>query len=962
MVQRSHDVAQCHERVALFAARDPQRAIAWAQRVLNRAQTSADMFWAELTLAYTMIIGQQLDHAAQHLAATQAGHVMLDQQAQALWLAASVLLDQQRGGDNIQRRWSAVAERFVAEGWPQLQVRALLEQIAHLNMLEETVAARAQLDIVAPLVDAWGSPLDHARLWRLRSVAATQRGELGVAGRAMAEAISRYQALGLAMEVARCRFYRAWLAQRRERFGEALDDLEAALVVFRRFQMPLNEALCLQDIGSAASRLGQFATAIAATVQARTMLQKLDAATAVVACDVNLGMIGYYSGMYDMALAAYQRAAHAAKAANIARLQLVCQRNQAMVWRAQGQLERSLAMLEQLVPAIDALGEHVEQAEILLDTACVLRDMRRFEQANQAFIQSRELFLAADVQLAAADCLVERGWLMLNQSQHDIARQLFEEAAQDIAKRPMHRWLVEYGLARCAQATGDTHQALEHYRLASASVASMRRAVASEHASSGMFAQAQQLYIDAICAAVNTDDPVAVLDFARAQRALGFAQRVAQTSFALPPALHQRYHDAAAQLQHCIQGSADLPMIDQALDGVIEILLELRHSAQEETTFAEPVAFDDLRNQFDQAFPDGWAVLMPICLPDQIVMLLWDGASLLLEQTVLDEAQHTALARATMPHLRFSTYLADGFEADDGAWQSLRVLGDMLVPAQIRARLDPALRLLVVPDGILHQVPWAALRLGDHWLCEQAVVHMLPTLDNWPDLVRRQPQGNAALLIGCNTFGERAATLANSLLSLDIAARCWPGPQTRLQGANATRAAILDLAGRGDLAHYQLVHIASHAQLVAQRGLLAHIKLADGDLLASDVAQLGLAGAMVVLAACEGAHGEVLPGEEVIGLNWSLLVGGARDVLASLWHIFDQAVPAFLEFLYQTLAEGADLPTALARTQRHLIGQPPDAAGLPFAAPLVWGGFCALGAGVAPSMPAGGTRPARTMR
>jgi CHAT domain-containing protein len=100
-----------------------------------------------------------------------------------------------------------------------------------------------------------------------------------------------------------------------------------------------------------------------------------------------------------------------------------------------------------------------------------------------------------------------------------------------------------------------------------------------------------------------------------------------------------------------------------------------------------------------------------------------------------------------------------------------------------------------------------------------------------------------------------------------------------------------------------------------------------------------------VLVACEGALGETLPGEELLSLNRALLAAGARDVIASLWQLYDLMVLPILERLYTALAVGLDAPTALAHAQRECIRlgeeSPQD-----LATPLVWASLCAIGAGV----------------
>jgi CHAT domain-containing protein len=114
----------------------------------------------------------------------------------------------------------------------------------------------------------------------------------------------------------------------------------------------------------------------------------------------------------------------------------------------------------------------------------------------------------------------------------------------------------------------------------------------------------------------------------------------------------------------------------------------------------------------------------------------------------------------------------------------------------------------------------------------------------------------------------------------------------------------------------------------------------------------------VVLVACEGALGETLPGEELLSLNRALLAAGARDVVASLWELYDLTILPILEPFYMELAAGRDAPRALAEAQRRCIKAGQHTANAPMALPFVWASLCAIGAGTAAMAPAGGTTPA----
>jgi CHAT domain-containing protein len=277
----------------------------------------------------------------------------------------------------------------------------------------------------------------------------------------------------------------------------------------------------------------------------------------------------------------------------------------------------------------------------------------------------------------------------------------------------------------------------------------------------------------------------------------------------------------------------------------------------------------------------------------------------------------------------------------------LKELGDRLIPARLRRRLRPEQRLLIVSSGSLHGLPWAALQVEERWLVEQVTPQLLPGLLAWQKLIRRSVQGNDALLVGVSAFGARAPALAGVQATLARIEGLWPGRVTRLEEAAASVSALFERAAQGGLRRYGLIQFATHGQLVANNGLFAHLKLADDDLLYDDILRLQLAGALVVLGACEGATSEVLPGEEILSLSRAFLSAGARDVIASEWQLYDKTAPFLFELLYRGLVAGLDAPTALAHTQRAWLRRETGDSELDLIArmPLVWASLCALGAG-----------------
>jgi hypothetical protein len=240
-------------------------------------------------------------------------------------------------------------------------------------------------------------------------------------------------------------------------------------------------------------------------------------------------------------------------------------------------------------------------------------------------------------------------------------------------------------------------------------------------------------------------------------------------------------------------------------------------------------------------------------------------------------------------------------------------------------------RLLVVPHGGLHYLPFAALRdrRTGRYLIEDFTLSYLPSASAL-HLLRSQetPVSGGALVLG-----NPAAALPG-LESLAGAEREAAGVAidlgtTALLGRQATESALYRLkrdAADRPSGQVDVVHIAAHAIFDPRDPLYSRIALAsgegqDGNLEVHEIlAGLDLSGVnLVVLSACRTALGEQGGGDEVVGLTRALLQAGSTGVLSTLWDIDDEAAAVLMEELYRRLLAGADVAAALREAQLTLL-------------------------------------------
>ena len=122
----------------------------------------------------------------------------------------------------------------------------------------------------------------------------------------------------------------------------------------------------------------------------------------------------------------------------------------------------------------------------------------------------------------------------------------------------------------------------------------------------------------------------------------------------------------------------------------------------------------------------------------------------------------------------------------------------------------------------------------------------------------------------------------------------------------------------------------------------------DGVLTALEASYLDLDGVDVVtLSACETARGTAESGEGVLGLVSAFQMAGARDVLASLWKVDDEATRLLMEGVYERMLR-KEHPLTPADALREAasalrVTRDPATGRARFASPRYWAAFVAYG-------------------
>jgi CHAT domain-containing protein len=256
-------------------------------------------------------------------------------------------------------------------------------------------------------------------------------------------------------------------------------------------------------------------------------------------------------------------------------------------------------------------------------------------------------------------------------------------------------------------------------------------------------------------------------------------------------------------------------------------------------------------------------------------------------------------------------------------------------------------RLIVIPHGPLHYVPFHALKNKASYLVDRFEISYSPSAAvlklcraRGKSLYAGQSQiSNLKFEIS----GEPERDGGETLVALGVAERGTPSideeihalgaifPEgVRLTGAEATRDNLLRVAPRA-----RFLHLASHGYFRRDNPMFSFLKLADSPLNFYSLLDLKLNAELVTLSACHTGVNTVFPGDELHGLMRGFLYAGAPSLVVSLWAVSDRSTSDLMQEMYSHIRAGKSKREALRLAQIKVK----DAYGHPY----YWAPFILMG-------------------
>jgi len=733
---------------------------------------------------------------------------------------------------------------------------------------------------------------------------------------------------------------------------KALEYYQQALAVFQSLNLVQNQAITLNNIGIAYGQSGEQQKALDYLQQGLPLLRSVKNKNSEAYTLLNIGRVYRRMGQYDKALEYYGQAQAIQRETGNRAQSGETLDEIGVAYAAEGQYEKALDYHRQSLEIQRATGNVRREALVLTNLGETYNALKQPEKAREQFGAALAIFQTIG-DLASAATAVE-------------------------------------GIARADQQRGNLSDArvyIEHSLALRETVRSRSRSLELRASYRARFEAAYEFYIDLLMQqhAKRPDQgyDAEALKASERGRARSLLEQLSEARIdireGVDPALIQRESDAArvlnAKAQRLMQLKArrgnddELAAMNREIgaleDEYQQVQAAIRKSSPQYSALTQPQPLD-LKGIQQQLDAD--TVLLEYALGEER-SYVWAVTQNGLQSYVLPkradveavarEVYDSLVARSVVKSLETPAQRRTRIAQADTNFQKAAERLSSLILSPASAQLTHK-RLVVVADGALQYVPFAALTLSGDSYRPLVVDHELVSLPSASAFaVQRQnlkdrpvapksvavvadpvfstndarlkggAQARAATEPAATRIIEHLQGTAKGQLSIprlpytrseadEILAVAPSNSSFKAVDFNASRS----VATGGELSKYRYVHFATHGYLDTSRSNLSAIVLSlfdeqgrpqDGFLRAHDIYNLKLPAELVVLSACETGLGKDVTGEGLEGLTRGFMYAGARRVIVSLWNVNDKATASLMQRLYAGMLRSGKTPAAALR-------------------------------------------------
>ncbi len=616
-------------------------------------------------------------------------------------------------------------------------------------------------------------------------------------------------------------------------------------------------------------------------------------------------------------------------------------------WRRK-RYEQAAALYQEAYGRAKEADDRGAMAGSLIALSFALRDEGKSAEALPKAQEALEIANATGAALAEAQALLSLGELARKNKDAKKAIDHYS-AGFEIARTASAtelEWQLAYGQGQALESLARNDDALAAYQQAVGVIEGVRGQLREERFQAGYIEDKYQVYVALVRLLLKMGKIGQAFQYSEKLRARSYLDLLDRNQ---APASGQAEADLRARirrLQRVIEQEETRPTPEQRSEKVKAFSNELSVAEREYQAL-----LDDLRNT-QPKYASAHALAVPGTEQMQSAL---PADTALVEYIVGEDDLSVFVLTKTDLHAKSVPVRATGLQAKVELFRDLiaregsrdwvkpgESLERLLIdPIEMEGWLKGVTRIVLVPHGVLHYLPFAALpqpeSKGVHFLVQDFVVGYLPAASALVyGMESPSPKGSLLAMAPASSRLRFTPQEARSVGSL------YPDQSLVLVGEGATKRALEQRADS-----FRIIHLAAHGFFDRLNPMFSGVQLEpdkqdDGRLQVYEILRLSLHTQLVTLSACETAMGsgyfsEYPAGDDIVGLTRAFLYAGSSSVMASLWEVNDHSTLDFMRSFYRNLQQ-TDQAAALRQAQLAMI----ESHGR-FNQPYFWAPFVLVG-------------------
>lgn len=585
--------------------------------------------------------------------------------------------------------------------------------------------------------------------------------------------------------------------------------------------------------------------------------------------------------------------------------------NIGLVHRKEKQLEKSIDFFGEALKRDIQLKSKWGQGYTHRNMGMSLMRMEKLDEAAMHFNQAMNFSHEIGDRTNVVKIMLELGHLALERKQWQEAVSLFSEAHELSSTINVKEvsWRALRGQGFALIQLKKNEEAVKVYKQAVKIVDAMRAAIKVEEFQNGFLTDKQDVYKELILLLLNMGKVEDSFQYAERAKSRSFIDLLGNQKISLKNDVSQKLYDILTEQKQTIRkfeeafAAARSAEKEEAAKELSQQLVEARNRYQN--------LLIDAKEQSPEI--SNFITVDAITL-NKLYDLLEDDAALVEYLVTQNELIAWVITKGEIHSVRvpvkeqeLNSLIADYRDRIQKLApveeQSKRLHTLLVDPAEpfIKSK-----RLLgIVPHGHLHYISFSSLKDGESYLFERHPLFYSPSASVMQYTFKEKAARSGdikVLALGNPDLGDFNYDLP--LAEMEANAIQWDFPKVDI----LTREKATESWLKKHIGEYQVIHVASHGEFDPINPLFSSLKLTrdksdDGNFEVNEVFGLDIKADIVTLSACQTGLGDIVGGDELVGLNRAFIYAGTHAILSSLWRVSDISTAVLIKHFYRNFGK-----------------------------------------------------------